>query len=389
MIPADVASRQQVTAEAALRPVAPSQEISDKLSGLVAGQKIMAEIQALLPNGTYRALINQRNITLALPFSAKAGDSLEFEVTESNGKLALAVLARQEANAGNLPASTSTTLSRTAQLISTLFSGVGEGKDRAQPVVLNGNQPIAGAPPTNAQDLLPLLKQAIARSGLFYESHQAEWIAGRLPKASLLQEPQGRLSSPAAFLPDPEAPAGEQLRTLALRAQINASDAPSAARVAVDSGQPQTSQSDSGKTTVPQTSTALIAPQTQPLVHQQLQALATHNFAWQGQIWPGQEMQWEIEENASGNTPDGDEDGNRWSTRLRLSLPNLGEIDPRIRLQDNRIELSMTAASAETHNRMREASLNLRRHFEEAGLLLSTMGIDTMTEQTTNESEQS
>ena len=58
MIPADVTSRMQVSADPALRPVAPSQEIADKLPGLVAGQKIMAEIQSLLPNGTYRALIN-------------------------------------------------------------------------------------------------------------------------------------------------------------------------------------------------------------------------------------------------------------------------------------------------------------------------------------------
>ena len=82
MIPSDVASRLQVSADATLRPVAPAQEISDKLSGLVAGQKVMAEIQALLPNGTYRALINQRSVTLALPFSAKSGDALELLVTE-------------------------------------------------------------------------------------------------------------------------------------------------------------------------------------------------------------------------------------------------------------------------------------------------------------------
>ena len=89
MIPSDVASRLQVSADAASRPVAQTQEIADKLSGLVAGQKVMAEIQAMLPNGTYRAMINQRSITLALPFSAKSGDSLELQVTENDGKLAL------------------------------------------------------------------------------------------------------------------------------------------------------------------------------------------------------------------------------------------------------------------------------------------------------------
>ena len=43
----------------------------------------MAEIQAMLPNGSYRAVVAQREITLALPFSAKSGDSLELEVVVS------------------------------------------------------------------------------------------------------------------------------------------------------------------------------------------------------------------------------------------------------------------------------------------------------------------
>ena len=154
----------------------------------------------MLPNGTYRAMINQRNVTLALPFSAKSGDSLELQVTESDGKLALAVVSRQEGEGGKAAAaSTSATLSRTGQLISDLFSGAREAKGGSVALPLNGNQPIASAPPNSAQDLLPLLKQAITQSGMFYEAHQAEWIEGRFAKAALLQEPQGKLSSPSAF----------------------------------------------------------------------------------------------------------------------------------------------------------------------------------------------
>ena len=57
-------------------PVAAAQKIADVLSNLVPGQRVLAEIQALLPNGNYRAIVAQREITLALPFSAKAGDTL-------------------------------------------------------------------------------------------------------------------------------------------------------------------------------------------------------------------------------------------------------------------------------------------------------------------------
>lgn len=196
MIPADVASRLQTSADAALRPAAPAQELADKLSGLVAGQKVMAQIQAMLPNGTYRAMINQRSITLALPFAAKSGDSLELQVTESDGKLALAIVAPKEGEAAKVPPTTTSTLSRTGQLISDLFSGASEGKGKAATLPLNGNQPIASAPPAEAKDLLPLLKQAITQSGMFYEAHQAEWVEGRFSKSALLQEPQGKLSSP-------------------------------------------------------------------------------------------------------------------------------------------------------------------------------------------------
>jgi hypothetical protein len=92
MIRADVANRLQPAADLALRPALPAQEITDKLAGLVAGQRLLAEIQSLMPNGTYRALINQRSVTLALPFAAKTGDAIELEVAESDGKLTLAVV---------------------------------------------------------------------------------------------------------------------------------------------------------------------------------------------------------------------------------------------------------------------------------------------------------
>jgi flagellar hook-length control protein FliK len=384
MIPSDVASRLQVSADSALRPVAPAQEIADKLSGLVAGQKVMAEIQAMLPNGTYRAMINQRSVTLALPFSAKSGDSLELQVTESDGKLALAVVSRQEGEGGKTAAaSTSATLSRTGQLISDLFSGAREAKGGSVALPLNGNQPIASAPPSSAQDLLPLLKQAITQSGMFYEAHQAEWIEGRFAKAALLQEPQGKLSSPAAFA---AASAEELAGTAHLKIPQNTGEpVASTPRLAADVvAQTQSTGVDTSKAGVAQTQAQqpgqMVAPQAQPLVQQQLDALATQNFSWQGQIWPGQEMRWEIDEDAARRGQESEETANKWTTRLRMALPNLGEIDAQIRLQGDQITLAMTAGNAETRNLMRTASVALRKQLDEAGLTLAAMAVDPLTE---------
>ena len=382
MIPADVASRLQVSADAALRPVAPAQEIADKLSGLVAGSKVVAVIQSMQPNGTYRAMINQRSITLALPFSAKSGDALELLVTESDGKLALAVVARQEGEAGKAAASTTATLSRTGQLISTLFSGARETKEGSQPVPLNGNQPIAGAPPGNAQDLLPLLKQAITQSGLFYESHQAGWVEGRVPKGALLQEPQGKLSHPSAFASANTAADAEPLQTALLKPFSSSAEA-------IVSRPPNetpvtTVNTETGKTAPAQIQGTLIAQQTQGLVQQQLQALATQVFSWHGQVWPGQEMQWEIDEEAARSANDGDDSAGKWNSRLRLTLPNLGEIDALIRLQGDQVTLSVSAGNPETREQLRAASLSLRSQLGEAGLTLASMGIDALVERPTD-----
>ena len=350
MIPLDVSSRSPTAADAAQRTPATTPEITDKLSGLVAGQTVRAEIQALLPNGAYRALIDQRNVTLALPFSAQAGDSLELQVTESDGKIALAVVSRLPGGAGK-PAGegVSATLSRTGQLIGTLFSGAGAAKEGATALALNGGQPLAGAAPATAREILPQLRQAIAESGMFYESHQAEWVEGRFPKNALLREPQGKLSSPAAFAPpslvqaSPENPPA---------------DATVVPRLAADAGSGQA-----------------VAPQVQPVVQHQLEALATQNFVWQGQVWPGQEMRWEIEEEGGNRGEEAEEPAASWRTRLRLALPNLGGIDARIRLHGDEVIVTLAAGKAEARALLRSESDSLRGQLREAGLSLASIGI--------------
>ena len=381
MIPADVASRLQVSADAALRPVAPTQEIADKLSDLVAGQRVMASIQSLLPNGTYRALINQRSITLALPFSAKAGDSLELQVTESDGKLALAVVSRpEESSAQGQTHTVSATLSRTGQLISDLFSSKQSSGKTSQALPLNGNQAIANTPPAQAKDLLPLLKQAITQSGMFYESHQAEWIEGRLSKNALLQEPQGKLSSSLAFAPEthdvaltpgkPALPAAEQIAAPATR-QVADTSSNAPANSITDNARPSLQQQTA--------SGQQISAQIQPLVQQQLEALATQTYTWQGQVWPGQDMRWKIEEDASRQFMSGDDPAANWRTSLHLTLPRLGEIDAQIRIQGEQIVLRITSENPDTRQLLRMENDSLRQLLSEAGLSLASLGISANT----------
>ena len=378
MIRADVANRLQPAADIALRPAPPAQEITDKLSGLVAGQRLLAEIQSLMPNGSYRALINQRNVTLALPFAAKAGDSLELEVVDNDGKLALAVVARKlgqsDANAGSERPAVETTLSRTGNFIAGLLAKSDEGQP-AKPAPLNANQPIAAAPPAKGADLVPLLKQALSQSGMFYESHQSQWLGNEVTTQTLLAQPQGRLSP--LLQQAPQTQAGDILPQQA-NAPAAMNKAPDGTAkpaelttMVVSAGAEQSSASRSATI-----STQLVAPDLLPLVQQQLEALASQTYVWNGQAWPGQTMRWEIvEENGGQPGQTGEVEQAPWQTRLTRTMPQLGEVRAALRISGGELTLSLSTLSNEAAIQLANGGDGLRSQMEAAGLKLSGFSV--------------
>ena len=400
---------------------APVKNIGDVLSDFVPGQRILAEIQALLPNGAYRAMVGQRELTLALPFSAKAGDSLELEVRENDGKLVLAVVRDKAASEGASIAqrgeSAATTLSNTGRLISDLLGEVTRDSKRPAPLLLNGNQPLMAPATGEAVDtpqLAASLRQSLAQSGMFYEAHQARWVQGSFPETQLRQEPQGLLSSipPRTEAPPPEAGGASTASTNLSELSGEASafrrasmpDDQSTIQIALKSPYPAEQRSetlraptsdlplssqenrDTGRLQQPPPSSPLPLPggmnevhrDTIPIVQQQLDALATQQFVWQGQAWPGQPMHWEIaeEQQRQGGGLD-DDDGRRWRTRLRLELPQLGGIDATLQLlPGGEVRIRMIADSTAGENSLREASGSLLEQYRNAGLSLSQLQID-------------
>ena len=365
MIPADLAStlravipEQKPVQPQPTQPVAPASRVADVLSNLIPGQRVLAEVQAMLPNGSYRALVAQREVTLSLPFAAKAGDSLELEVTETNGKLTLAfVTNRGEAQAKD--PSVPTTFSNTGKLIGDLMKGVdGEGGRRPPPAALNGNQALLEQGPKSGADFAPLLKQALTQSGMFYEAHQARWVAGKLPTEALRQEPQGQLPAPAQGQNPQQASTAAQSGR-----EASAQQAP----------QPQQNAQPAAQTTAQ----AGIPREITPLVQQQLDGLANQNYAWQGQVWPGQQMWWEIGEQNENVNQNDDSEQRHWRTRLKLALPRLGGIDAQIHLQpDGSIALRIEADSDFGENHLRQAIPGLQSQMEAAGLKIQHVLIE-------------
>ncbi|MGB4065194.1 MAG: flagellar hook-length control protein FliK [Azonexus sp.] len=436
MIPPDVANSlravipdQRSVTNSQAQPVASSQRIADVLSNLVPGQRVMAEIQALMPNGTYRAMVGQRDITLALPFSAKPGDTLELEVTESDGKLTLAFVAnRTSGNNATVPQeSVSTSLSTAGKVIGNLLTPLeGEGK-QAAPAALNRSQPLVEAMPKSAVDLAPVLKQALSQSGMFYEAHQARWVNGQLPTAALLQEPQGKLSPAPLNAPEfinrsSNFPAGTsfaedislapQLRPSVAATQASAAPLPDAEvltqlpprelndktpglhpnfTVNRNFGEKteglSLNQSAANTAPTPQaavsTSTSTIPNENPvprelvPLVQQQLNGLATQNFVWQGQVWPGQPMWWEITGDPESKSSQDTEHASQWQTRLKLDLPALGSIDVTLRLgAGGALAVSVSAENPASEVTLRNSAQSLREQLEAAGLKLTQLHLD-------------
>lgn len=106
---------------------------------------------------------------------------------------------------------------------------------------------------------------------MFYESHQAEWVEGRMPKTDLLLEPQGKHSSPASLLRPTRCRRSNYADSHRKRNLVNLRPASENANVT----SPNSLSDAAGRQPSPEQT---IAPQFQSLVQRQLEALATQNF---------------------------------------------------------------------------------------------------------------
>jgi len=331
MIPSEMPFHLRPQDDSLIRPIAPIQEVSADLPEFQLGQRFTARIDASLPDGTYRALVAGRSMTISLPQSARAGDTLDLVVLDRNTTTITAgrITAPSTTAANQAPA---TTLSPAGQLISNLLA---HGEETPQSLATTRTAPLLAQPSASAAPLAPALQRAISESGLFYEAHQAQWIAGRLPLDSLLREPQGKSRpTPAPTPASPLGPAGLVQNAEALEQ----SEAVTASRT----NEPLAKQPAS---TLP--------ADLQPLVQRQLDTAATQQIVWRGDVWPGQSMHWEIEEEQRENARTSDDETPQWRTHLRLILPQLGDVAATLKLGHGGLTIELSAADNTSTNRLR------------------------------------
>lgn len=361
MIPSDLAARLRMIAEASffdseppVQGTARVREVQARLPQLVPGQQFTAQITRGLPDGTFQAIVAGRTYTLALNQSAKPGDALELMVTRNTPETVFARVVGQAPSVGTAGAegAARADLSTTGRLISFLLTGSGA----SQTVPLAGGAPLLAHPPApGSAALAPLLRQALGQSGLFYESHQLQWLAGKLDARALLSEPQGQMSPRGAAQRGESAAASTTSSTATPSPSASAS---TSARAAVSgagagaTGTAPTSDGTAARAAESTQSTAQLALHNRvpgvperliPIVHQQLEGMATQQFVVHAQAWPGQSIEWIIEDREHAAQESDDDAADRWKTSLRLRLPTLGDIEAYMQLTPAGVALRLHA----------------------------------------------
>ena len=202
--------------------------------------------------------------------------------------------------------------------------------------------------PADTPQLTATLARTVENSGLFYESHLQQFAAGMRTLTQLTQEPQAQPLSMAPRTADMEA-----ARVLAPQPDAAATSSASAPAV---------------------------HPANLSLVRQQLELLAQPQFRWSGEAWPGTTMDWDIaeDEKKQGAAADDPAAAPRWTTRLAMSLPNLGAVEARLSLAGNTLQLRLAARESATVNLLDEAGAELPARLGAQGLQLTGLQVGAL-----------
>lgn len=157
---------------------------------LTPGQMVHGEVMANLANSRYLVRIANELLRMEIPLNLQPGQAVELTYVTDEPRLVFAL--SKSDNSG-----TPVQISDTGRWLNTLAQGAG---DTPGTTPLPRLSLAISTPPRDPALLAEGLKNVLTRSGVFYESHLAQWVRGERPLADLLREPQGQLSPLAGRL---------------------------------------------------------------------------------------------------------------------------------------------------------------------------------------------
>jgi hypothetical protein len=340
------------------------QEAFDRLSQLALGKEFQAQVLSRLTDGSYLVKIDEAVASMKLPPGTKTGDVVDLTL--------LATQPRPTFLLGKPDAGATTQLSNAGRLIGNMLQMAQQ--DGAPPTAVVGKTPLVATPNTPPAQIAAALQNAVTFSGLFYESHVAQWANGTRPLAQLFSEPPAKTqnstptgATPQAQTPGQPAPGAErtipaQQQPLADLSKLMANvkelvsgdrtlpEVLNALKAGITSSQDNPDQLTAARQD-PATNTEAVK-----LVSLQLDTLEQRRIVWQGELFPGQPMEWEISDDTPKRNGDGafeQPEQQSWQSTVRFSLPTLGAVSATIRLTGEHVQVNVRTANEGTATALR------------------------------------
>jgi hypothetical protein len=359
-----------------LRPLAPGggqpaadprQAAFQRALAPMVGKTVPGEVLAKIPDGSYLVRVADTNARMMLPGGTPVGAQVALNVVAAQPRPLLQVGTEQAqpatvytppgeaASTQARPMSSAAVLLNKAPLIpadrlptldhtsaqatlSPAARAIASALTQAYtapgaPVTIHGKHPLVAAGAPDPERLEAALKNVLGESGLFYESHVAEWAEGKRSLQDLAREPQMQ--------------------------RMAAQQAPSEA-VARAMGGPDLSAAQ--------------------MINLQLHAQEQGKLQWHGEAWPGQPMQWDVErEDHDGRSRgrDAQDEPPVWRSGVRFSLPLLGKVAASITLVGDQVHVALQSGTADAAADLRAWSGMLQEALDAAGTPLSSLSIGT------------
>jgi hypothetical protein len=313
----------------------------------------------------FKVQVAGETLQMRLPGNIQSGDVIKLEVLAIQPRITFGMIASTN------PLSTPEQIGAAARLLSNLADLPIE-----RPITQQlGNKAVwpSVQQMPDAKLLAEGLREALGKSGLFYESHQAQWIRGERSTSQLLQEPQNVLTGKNPLLAATRQQAAASTDSTPGFTEngrpVFGADSGGKIPVAQDSSTTQAMAKSSGDTVLP------VAKELVHLVQQQLHTLEQHHLVWMGQVWPGQQMQWEIQGQPEHQAKR-QQDERQWSTEMELALPRLGDVHARLIFAANGLRLTLHAADSATVDLFNRALPKLKNSLADAGIALAAAVVE-------------
>lgn len=341
MLQPDAVARLKLLMDTARVPVAADTSRVRKVSGMVPGENVAGRVERELPNGAFHVVLRGKTFEMKLPNGFKPDHNIQLRYLGDQPRPTFLLL-------NTLPGTSEDKLSQLGKLITTLLAPQSETATRAAAQRVST---IISDDPENTLKMPVFLRNALTQSGLFYESHQAQWVAGRMALEQLLKEPQARLNSTSQSNPTAHQGHRDATHQEAKPLPTSSLNPAPTERVALADLRSSDLHADSI-----------------PIVRQQLESLDSRHVAWRGEAWPDQFMEWETgQEDAAGGT---DEQA-AWYSTIKLDLPNLGSVRVRAVLAGTSARISVEYADSESGPQLQGAQAVLAEQLHSRGIGLA------------------